>query len=443
MDRWSLFCGGMLPVVAMFLMAVPVCAQTNRPARPYRALFGGDASNQGSLHQLDLTVALNGGLDNGLGTPAAVTEDPEAGLPADRFSEFYSAGVTLAYILRGGSTQAGASASTSLPYYSTLPDLRELAYGANANISYAPGRTSVAMAGSYNHSPFYNSLPDSMSGSGLPATDYGSVVNPNDIATGSASLTRRLGRATSITAGYTLNGTRFEKGSQDSLTQTARVSGNHRVSRRTSLTAGYGYNASDHTFDGVPSASASHDADAGFWYTKEAARGKAFSLSVSAGASLIDYQDTRQEGWRAAVAVDQTFNANWSVGASYSRSLRFDSAALEPLWGDDVTATAQGRIGRRVITSLGAGYRRGEQIAGASSSYETYYGSARLQVALAAFVAISGDYLYYRYDYPPGFNLPAGMPRQLDRQRILVGASFWLPLARSGRARESVPAATQ
>jgi hypothetical protein len=443
MDRWSVVYGGIPLVAAMFLMALPVRAQTNQPARPYRALFGGDASNQRSRHQLDLTVALNGGLDNGLGTRAAVTEDPDAAVNSDRFSEFYSAGAALAYILHGGSTQAGASVSTSLPYYSTLPDLQELAYGTRANISYVSGRTSVGAAGSYSHSPFYNSLLDPMSGTVLPGTDYGSVVNPNDTATGSASLARRFGRETSMTAGYTLNGIRFERRGQDSLTQTARISGDHRLSRQMSLTAGYGYNASEYTYLGAPSASTSHDADAGFTYTRATSRSKAFSLSASAGASLIDYQDTRQEGWRALVAVGQTLNADWSVAASYRRSVRFDTAAQEPVWGDDVTATAQGRIGRRIAVSLGAGYNRGEQISGAASSYETYYGLARLQVALAAFVAITGDYLYYRYDYPPGYNLPAGMPRQLDRQRILVGASFWLPLVRSGRARESGPPATQ
>jgi hypothetical protein len=429
-------------VMGALLMAAPVLAQTDRAARPYRALFGGDASNQRSRHNLDLTVTMNGGLDNGLGTPASGTTDPEAALNADRFSEFYSVGATLAYALRGGSTQAGASASTSLPYYSTLPGLRELAYSTNANVSYASGRTSVAAAGSYSHSPFYNSLLDPMSGTALPGTDYGSVVNPNDTATGSASLSRRLGRETSMTAGYTLYGIRFERRGQDSLTQTARISGDHRLSRRTSLMVGYSYNSGEYTYLGVPSASTSHDADAGFAYTRETSRGRTFSLSASAGASLVDHQDTGQEGWRALVTVGQTLNTNWSVAASYRRSVRFDTAAQEPVWGDDVTATAQGRIGRRTAVSLGAGYNRGEQIASAASSYETYYGLARLQVALAAFVAITGDYLYYRYDYPPGYNLPSGMPRQLDRQRILVGASFWLPLARSGRARESGPPAT-
>ncbi len=59
-----------------------------------------------------------------------------------------------------------------------------------------------------------------------------------------------------------------------------------------------------------------------------------------------------------------------------------------------------------------------------------------MQVALAAFVAIDAQYIYYRYDFPAGYNLPAGMPPRMNRQRLQLGASFWLPLVRAGAGRE-------
>jgi hypothetical protein len=75
--------------------------------------------------------------------------------------------------------------------------------------------------------------------------------------------------------------------------------------------------------------------------------------------------------------------------------------------------------------------------------FNMYSGSARLQVALATFVALTADYIYYRYDFPAGYDLPAGMPSRMDRQRVQVGASFWLPVVRAGRAREPRPADSQ
>jgi hypothetical protein len=55
-------------------------------------------------------------------------------------------------------------------------------------------------------------------------------------------------------------------------------------------------------------------------------------------------------------------------------------------------------------------------------------------LAVTQWAAVTGAYSYYRYDYPPGYILPAGMPHQLDRQRVQIGARFWLPLARAGRS---------
>jgi hypothetical protein len=66
--------------------------------------------------------------------------------------------------------------------------------------------------------------------------------------------------------------------------------------------------------------------------------------------------------------------------------------------------------------------------------YDLYAGSAGVLYGLTSYAAVSVRYVYYYYDFPPGFDLPAGTPRRLDRQRVEAGMSLSLPLVRAGRA---------
>ena len=96
-----------------------------------------------------------------------------------------------------------------------------------------------------------------------------------------------------------------------------------------------------------------------------------------------------------------------------------------------------------MILSFGVGYYSGEDVAGRNDRFHTYSGTARLQWALASFAAVTADYIYYRYEYPSGYNLPSGMPNRTDRQRVQAGVAFWVPIVRAGRAREPRVAAGQ
>ena len=443
MDRWNGVCRGIALVVGILLMAQPVCAQTRRAARPYRALFGGDASNQRSLHQLDLTVSLNGGVDNGLVAPDAVTPVDSPSAASAEFADYYSAGAQLSYLMRGSRLGVGVRGSTSFPYYSTLPDAADLAYGTNANVSFMSGATSVSAGGGFAYSPYYSPAFEPGSGPVLPGGDYGSAVSPNNMASAGASLMRRFGRATSMSVAYSLSGMVFVDEDRSDRNQSAGLSASRQASKSVTFSGGYAYSAADYTTAGVSSASRSHGFNVGFGYTRQSSRDRPITLGATVGASVVDSLQAQSQGWTGSVSVNQVISANWSAGANYSRSLRFESAIQQPVWADFVSAMAAGRFGRRVNLSLGASYSRGDGVAQRGQDFVTYSGTAHLRVALATFVAITGDYIYYRYDYPAGYDLPAGVPQRLDRQRVQIGANFWLPIVRAGRARETRPAANQ
>ena len=115
MTRWFDVCRGAWFVMSILLMAQPLCAQTQPPGRPYRGLFGGDDTTQRRLHELDLTLVVNGAADNGLVAPAVV--NPLASPTEVRnFEELYLVSAELGYARRGRRVSVDARGSSSVPY---------------------------------------------------------------------------------------------------------------------------------------------------------------------------------------------------------------------------------------------------------------------------------------------------------------------------------------
>jgi hypothetical protein len=434
----------MLVVVGLGLTAQPVGAQSEPPPRPYRGLFGGDDPTQRRLHELDLTLFLDGAADNGLVAPAVI--DPLA--PPTELREFealYAVGAELVYTRRGRRVLVDARGSTTAPYYSLFSDEAiELSYGAGANLTYTFGSTELSGFGSYLFSPFYSMAFDATSGPGpsAPVFDFASARNPNELVSAGGAWTRHFSRRSSLSVAYSADSTLFTEEARSGRGQGVRVSQVFQVSRSTGLFGGYGYHRARYaqpTPTTTPTSTAAtswHDIDVGFGYVHRSASRRAAGLTASLGVSIVNDGLRQYPGWRATVHGARTFGVNWTVGADYSRTLEAYGGLQQPVWVDLVGATVASRFGRRVDLSCGAGYSSGENVSLRGRAYNTYSGTARVQVALSALAAITADYIYYRYDYPAGFDLPAGMPHLLDRQRVQFGARFWLPLVRGGRASE-------
>jgi hypothetical protein len=66
-----------------------------------------------------------------------------------------------------------------------------------------------------------------------------------------------------------------------------------------------------------------------------------------------------------------------------------------------------------------------------------------MRFALTANIGLDLGYVYMNYRFPEGYSLPTGMPRTLERNRVQAGVSFWLPVARWGRAAAARTGANQ
>ena len=435
MHLWRMLLVPAVAMVSLVLAAPVVHAQGGPPQRPFRALFGGDDTSRPARHELSLTLSLTAALDNN--AYASLQPTPEAGECEGcvNRSELYTGGALLAYVLRDRNVTFNATGSASYPYYSLLPDQAETpAWGVNTTLGFTPGRTTVNGYGSYYFTPFYSALlrPGYIPPGG--SFDYATALSPNELVSGGASATHRLGRSTSASAAYNVSDTRFVDEDRANGSQGVRLSLSGGVSRSVTLGGGYSYSRSRYTDPVITSRSDSQGVDFSTGYSRQWSRSRATVVGASVAWSTVTYIGSTTERWGGSASLNQVLSPGWSVGGSYGRSLQYPSVTREPVWSDAVNVTLGGRFGQRVSVSAGGNYSTGRRVSGGDEGFNSYSANGRVQVALASNLAVSASYIYYRYDYPQDFGLPAGVPPRLDRQRLQFGATFWLPLVHAGRA---------
>ena len=348
-----------------------------------------------------------------------------------------SARAELAYQRRGETVNGELRGLTSLPYYSLFPDEpTKLAYGGNAIVSLTSRRTTVNAAGNFLHSPYYSAALDPTSGPGIGSGYYGrmSALNPTNEGTASTALVYKLGRRTSTMLGYSYYSMDFTQQERWSQSHSANASLTRQFSRSVTVTAKYGYRTVDYMTAGFPSWSHGHDIGAEFAYVRLGPRGASSSFRGSLGYSKLNDFGRDYDAWPWSVHYDHAVGTRWTVAGDYSRSVQYFNAIQQPVWTDRVTLSANGYLNARVQLLFDGNYMNGQRVLGLGQEYNTYWTSARVEVAVTQWAAVTAGYSYYRYEYPPGYVLPEGMPSQMERQRVQIGARFWVPLARAGRS---------
>ncbi len=428
-------------VAGLWLGAVPVWAQSQPPAaqgtepppervgRAFRPLFGPDGMSRQSLHSIDLSLNGEAALDNApFASSAAVTT-------ADRaYRDAYTGGVTLSYARRGGVVQFGASVGTTVPYY---PDLEDVpvggAYTASVNMGVTGRRTMFMTSASYSHLPYFTIMYDAATSPGGlgSALDFAAAQEPVNRVTAGANLRRELGRFTSGAVSYTRTGGLFTEQDRGSSSDAASVSIDREWSRSFHSSLGYSFFYIDYTGSVSREPTTGHGGELGVTYAPRTRRGRTTSVSASAGVSRID--NSRDQSLRPHwnVRVHRSIVGTWSASASYGRQMRAYEVLAEPVWADTANLSFGGALGRRVSAGLSGFYSDGQSSGSRSVRFLT--GSAHVRVALIANAALDAGYVYVNYRFPPGYNVPEGMPLTMERHRVQVGVSFWLPIARFGR----------
>jgi hypothetical protein len=127
-----------------------------------------------------------------------------------------------------------------------------------------------------------------------------------------------------------------------------------------------------------------------------------------------------------SVFVSHDLRHDWTAALSYRRGsgLSGDRSAL-----NQAAIDVRGSAGRRVDLTLAGGYSDGEYgLSVFDKRNKTYFGSARLRMALTRRIAVYAESSLYQYDLRGLTSIPAGSPLHLDRRALRAGVTLWLPL---------------
>jgi len=425
----------LLLTAAALVAAAPAQAQfvgASAP-RPITPLFG--PGRPAGEQSLDLSLATFGGYDTNV-----VEDDPGSLIDprTERSGSFSGLNARLAYMRKFRRVSFGLTGDSALRYYAGGSEILGLQHAAGAGVDVQLERTHISALQSVAYVPFYSysTLPLLFSGAVgdvvAPDVDQ-SIVRRDERLYGTfVNVSRTFGERISATATGSLQGADFSRDS----TGMRNLSGMGRLSfeltRDLSLVAGYG--ASEASYR-EPLQDArrirTHSVDGGLMFHRPLSLTRRTTLGVTAGTTAIE-DETRITQYRliADARLNRDIGRTWHATAAYHRGVGFVEGFLQPFYTDSLNLNVGGLFGSRVEATATGGYSKGDMGLFTTTRTESYSTTARLRVALSREVALSAQYLLYRYRFDQANVLPEQLPPFLERQGFRIGLDVWLPLAR-------------
>jgi opacity protein-like surface antigen len=416
-------------------------AQTARPERPYRGLFGNGGPD--ARESLILNASIGGGYDDNLllDQPGGTGGDPRiaksGGLGLLNTSIIYQNNKD------GGSFGAMAGANTR--YYPTQDEEPFVgAYGAGVGGNFRYGtRSSVSLNQSISYQPYTFTQLFPVAIEPLPGQFPDQAL---DLATGkqeylglysNVSLNHAMSRRTTFTAnyGFSTSETAFtlldavDPGDMLFSSHNAYAGLRYELNRDAGVRLGYGY--TDGRYSGSPTRGRTHSIDAGIDYRKALSISRRTTVSFTTGTSALSNGATTSYQLVGSANLTHEIGRSWSAIAAYDRSFRFEDLLLQPVIYDSFSGSQGGLISRRVQFDSGIRGvigRFGYGGLSAASEFDTFQAYAGISYALNRFMQIGTNYSYYRYRFDEFAPLPAAIPRNVDRQSVRAQLNFWAPL---------------
>jgi len=427
--------------IALLFSSVPAAAQTPRPERPYRGLFGGGVGNTEQLLTGNLTLA-GGYDDNVFAAESGSGLGSDSPLAASR-SNYGELSGGLTYSLDRPRTAVGASLSASTRYYSSQEDFfGTYSGGVGASLKLS-SRTTLAANQSLTYQPFFTlqlfpSLFDPLLGQPTPADlDYGIAPDRHVNYMSDVSLTSTVSRRGSVDVGYNRQRSNFEAADRDFSFWGANAGYQHQLAKGLGLRAGYAYWESQYLADTAGGRRIrGYTIDAGVDYSRALSFSRRTTLSFSTGSSAFIYAERTQYHFTGSAQLNHEIGRTWNASAAYHRGVGFVESFDEPVIADSLTAGLSGMITRRLQFQSGLGASIGEVglgLGGQQNGFATYYGTLQLNYAVTRYLGLGVDYSYYRYSFDQGVALPPGITAERDRQSVRASLILWAPLLQRGR----------
>jgi hypothetical protein len=336
------------------------------------------------------------------------------------------------------------TAEATLRYYNDLKEVRSVSHHAAFGLSAplpARMRLDVTQTAAYSPSYLYGLFPGTATGD----VDGGPAVAPDYTVGDSSSinyrtssgLSREVGREGRIsgTASFTYTDYRRETALRHDV-EALSLSSQFRqaVSRNAGVNLRYAYRTGDYGSAGAGTTT-EHSADVGLDFSRRLSTNRSLGVAFTIGGSAMDIPAVATapvSGSKYEVQADATlqfqFARDWGTSASYRRGLEYMPALTQPVFVDGANASIAGLVTRRIRLEISGAYASGDSILSRGSSrFDTYTGTARLQVAASRKLAFFGEYLYYVYDFSGNPLLAPGIPAILERNGVRGGVQLWIP----------------
>ena len=201
------------------------------------------------------------------------------------------------------------------------------------------------------------------------------------------------------------------------------------------MNVGYGYRTGDYG-QAAAGTTTEHRADVGFDFSRRLSANRSLGVGFSLGGSAMDIPASASAlvagakyDVQGGATLQFQFARDWAANASYQRGVEFMPALTEPVFVDGTSVSVEGALTRRIALQMGAAYASGESILSQGDSrFDTYTGTARLQVAATRMLAFFGEYLYYFYDFSGNPRLAPDVPSTLERNSVRGGVALWFPV---------------
>lgn len=463
--------------VAVFFLAPYVCGIPAVVAQTADAthgpLFGADSRSGARHRSLDMTVSVANARDEDLGADQGTGASPLQPRIGGQYSDL-DASLSLAHTRQHFSVTARATGSVR--HYPTLNSFVGSNDSAATELTVALGRKTTfqtRLDGSYVSSFAFDTFLR------RPGTDYvsasatgveeASLDWTRTLYGGTANLTRLVGRRSSFSLIYGLGHGERRIVGERSDEQTVAAQVGRSVGRDASIRAAYAFRQGTQRMGDRRTPLRSHDAQMSLERQWRHSTFRRTVVSLSGGPSLLQQgtirdttigdmanrdvniggeiigevnirdvtadptalqKDQTDRLFRVVgtVAVAHDVSRAWSARVSYRRGAGLRDAVF---FSNTAALDVRGGLGRRVGLTVSAGYTDGDIDLGTPQDRNgNSFGSARIQVALARFMAVYGQYFLYHYDFRTDTSLPAGYPRQMDRRGLRVGVTLWIPLQR-------------
>ncbi len=426
--------------VAWLLAAATASAQTPRPERPYRGLFGSDGGTGNTQQWLVFRGSAGGSLDDNLVADAlAISGNRPVRGTGDRGPVGLLSGTLSSHVIFDRVT-VGASLGTGVRYYPSFTNeqvVRRHRANVGASVRLTKGLSAHAAA-TYQPHGLWSLFPGlSQPGSGeMDSADLDFIVKQHHYVsyeTG-ASFAQRVSRRVSVGANYDF---RKAESAVSRRPFTAQQSAGHvtlNAGKGLDLRAGYAYADGRYASTDRGSRFTSQTVDTGLAYNRPLSFSRRTTLSFNTGTAATTHADITHYYLTGSARVNREIGRTWNASVAYDRNVRFVETFDQPVFADAVTLGLAGLVTRRVSVRSSAHATTGRLgFAPGDHPLRSYSATGGMQIGVSRFVAVSVDYSYAEYRFDPGVPLPAGWTHDLHRQRIEGNVNLWAPLIERAR----------